>query len=64
MLGECRALLHDFSLQAQYPDRWQWQPDPVRGYSVHGAYRLLTSQQPATLDVAEELIWHTQVPLK
>ncbi|MCI43347.1 70 kDa peptidyl-prolyl isomerase, partial [Trifolium medium] len=42
----------------------QWQPDLVRGYSVHGAYQLLTSQQSVTLDDAEELIWHTQVPLK
>ncbi|MCI35054.1 receptor-like kinase [Trifolium medium] len=34
MLGECQALLHDFSLQAQSSDAWQWRPDPVRGYSA------------------------------
>ncbi|MCI40087.1 hypothetical protein A2U01_0061319, partial [Trifolium medium] len=33
-----------FSLQAQSSDRWQWQPDPDTGYSVRGAYHLLTSQ--------------------
>ncbi|MCI56764.1 YIPF1-like protein, partial [Trifolium medium] len=26
MLGECEALLHNFLLQAQSPDLWQWQP--------------------------------------
>ncbi|GAU33481.1 hypothetical protein TSUD_370930 [Trifolium subterraneum] len=36
LLGECQALLHVFSLQAQYPDRWQWQLDRDRGYSVRG----------------------------
>ncbi|MCI68522.1 hypothetical protein A2U01_0089783, partial [Trifolium medium] len=33
-----------------------WQLDPVRGYSVHGAYQLLTSQHHVTLDAAEELV--------
>ncbi|KAK2396184.1 hypothetical protein QL285_057850 [Trifolium repens] len=64
MVKECQALLHDFSLQAQHPDRWQWQPDPDRGYSVCGAYQLLTSQQSIVLDVAEDLIRHNQTPLK
>ncbi|MCI37867.1 hypothetical protein A2U01_0059094, partial [Trifolium medium] len=30
MLRECQDLLHRFILQAQSPDLWQWQPDPVR----------------------------------
>ncbi|MCI54288.1 helicase-like protein [Trifolium medium] len=38
MLGECQVLLRDFLMQAQIPDMWQWQPDPVCGYSVQGAY--------------------------
>ncbi|MCI04016.1 70 kDa peptidyl-prolyl isomerase, partial [Trifolium medium] len=49
---------------AQSLDRWQWQPDPDKGYTVRGAYQLLTSQVPSTIDEAEDLIWHTQVPLK
>ncbi|MCI70357.1 hypothetical protein A2U01_0091620, partial [Trifolium medium] len=49
-----------FLSAGQYPDRWQWQPDPDRGYSVRGAYQLLTSQQPTALDVAEDLTWHKQ----
>ncbi|MCI43540.1 O-acyltransferase WSD1, partial [Trifolium medium] len=51
-------------MQAQSSDRRQWQPDPDTGYSVHGAYHLLTSHDSVTLDAAEDLIWHTQVPLK
>ncbi|MCI23438.1 helicase-like protein, partial [Trifolium medium] len=60
MLGECQALLHDFFLQAQTPDTWQWRPDPVRGYLVQGAYQLLTSHLFDPLDNAEDLIWHKQ----
>jgi hypothetical protein len=34
------------------------------GYTVRGAYQLLTSHVSATTDVAKNLIWHSQVPLK
>ncbi|MCI67038.1 heat-shock protein, partial [Trifolium medium] len=64
MLGECQTLLVNLSLQAQSSDRWQWRPDPNTGYAVRGAYQLLTSHVPATTDDAENLIWHSQVPLK
>ncbi|PNX80529.1 hypothetical protein L195_g036532, partial [Trifolium pratense] len=30
--------------------RWQWRPDPVTGYSVRGAYQLLTSHVSITMD--------------
>ncbi|GAU45418.1 hypothetical protein TSUD_243290 [Trifolium subterraneum] len=49
---------------AQSSDRWQGQPDPDEGYTVRGAYKLLTSQAFATMDEADKLIWHPQVPLK
>ncbi|MCI50533.1 helicase-like protein, partial [Trifolium medium] len=49
---------------AQYPDTWQWQPDPATGYSVCDAYRLLTSYEFVSLDAIEDLIWHKRVPLK
>ncbi|PNX54400.1 cysteine-rich receptor-like protein kinase [Trifolium pratense] len=45
-------------------NKWQWQPDPDTGYTVRGAYQLLTAHVSVTLDVVENLIWHTQVPLK
>ncbi|MCI70696.1 helicase-like protein, partial [Trifolium medium] len=50
--------------QDQSSDRWHWQPDPDAGYTVCGAYQLLTSQDSVTLGAAEALIWHPQVPLK
>ncbi|MCI75816.1 hypothetical protein A2U01_0097085, partial [Trifolium medium] len=52
MLGECQILLLNLSLQDQLPDRWQWQPDLDKGYTVCGAYQLLTAQDVVTLDVA------------
>ncbi|GAU38071.1 hypothetical protein TSUD_318650 [Trifolium subterraneum] len=63
-LRECQTLLSTLSLQDHSSDSWQWQPDPVTGYSVRGAYHLLTSQDSVTLGVAAGLIWHPQVPLK
>ncbi|GAU10440.1 hypothetical protein TSUD_422840, partial [Trifolium subterraneum] len=64
LLRECQILLSNLSVQVQSPDRWQWQPDPVIGYTVRGAYQLLTAQDSVTMDDAEKLIWHPQVPLK
>ncbi|PNX69673.1 hypothetical protein L195_g056848, partial [Trifolium pratense] len=58
MLGEYHSLLPNISLQAQSSDRWQWQPDPDTGYSVRGAYQLLTTLDSVTVDDAEHLIWH------
>ncbi|GAU38578.1 hypothetical protein TSUD_322550 [Trifolium subterraneum] len=50
--------------KARSPDLWQWQPDPVRGYSVWGGYQILTSQLVDSLGIVDDLIWHKQVPLK
>ncbi|GAU49358.1 hypothetical protein TSUD_191840 [Trifolium subterraneum] len=64
LVRECQDLLHDFYVQAQSSDVWQWQPDTANGYSVRSAYQLLTSHEIAPLSEAEDLIWHKQVPLK
>ncbi|CAJ2679133.1 unnamed protein product [Trifolium pratense] len=64
MLGECQSLLLNIFLQAHSFDRWQWRPDPDTGYSVRGAYQLLTSHVSVTMDEADKLIWHPQIPLK
>ncbi|XP_045791761.1 uncharacterized protein LOC123886488 [Trifolium pratense] len=64
MLRECQSLLSNISLQAQYSDRWRWQPDPDTCYTVRGAYQIVTTLDSVTLDDAEHLIWHPQVPLK
>jgi hypothetical protein len=63
-LRECQSLLLTRSLQDQTSDRWQWQPDPDKGYTVRGAYQLLTSHALPPMDDAEKLIWHSQVPLE
>jgi len=39
-------------------------PDPSGGYTVRGAYDLLTAQELVVNDPALELVWHNQVPLK
>ncbi|GAU17835.1 hypothetical protein TSUD_329610 [Trifolium subterraneum] len=62
MLGECQTLLLDISLQAHSTDSWLWRPDSVDGYTVRGAYKLLTDQDMPPLDAAANLIWHTQGP--
>jgi len=64
LLAECRALLLDVSLHFNVLDRWVWHPDPSGGYSVRGAYDLLTTQDTPIADSAVELICHNQVPLK
>ncbi|MCI38333.1 receptor-like protein kinase ANXUR2 [Trifolium medium] len=56
MLGECQALLYNFTLQVQSSDRWIWRLDPLRGYTVRGAYQILTSHSSDPLDKAAELI--------
>ncbi|GAU47555.1 hypothetical protein TSUD_284220 [Trifolium subterraneum] len=64
MLGECQTLLLTVSLQDHSCHSWQWQPDLDDGYTVRGAYHLLTEQEAVPLDAAAGLIWHPQVPLK
>ncbi|KAK2457253.1 hypothetical protein QL285_004548 [Trifolium repens] len=64
MFRECQALLLPFAVQVHTLHVWRWQPDPDTGYSVRGAYQLLTSQDSLTLGEAEDLVWHKQVPLK
>jgi hypothetical protein len=50
MKGECRTLLNDFVMQTYVLDQWQWQPDPVRGYSVCGVYQILMYMESVHLD--------------
>ena len=64
LLGKCRSLLHDISLQSNSTYQWRWRYDHCGGYSVKGAYKLLTSQESYSVAAASYLIWHKQVPLK
>jgi len=63
-LEECRTLLLDVSLHANVSNRWVWLPDPRGGYSVCGAYQLLTIKDTPLADSATSMIWHNQVSLK
>ena len=64
MLEECRSLLFDVSFHVDVIDHWLWLPEPSEGYSVQGAYHLLTSKDLPLADSAAEMIWHKKVPLK
>ncbi|GAU13185.1 hypothetical protein TSUD_179280 [Trifolium subterraneum] len=52
LLRECQTLLLNVSLQDHSPYRWQWQPALDSGYTVRGAYQVLTDQVADPLDVA------------
>lgn len=64
MLGECRLILNNFVVHTDVSDRWQWTPDIAGGYTVRGAYQILTFQAAPLINVTEDLVWHKQVPLK
>jgi len=64
MLEECRQLLDSVILQTNTLDRWQWDPNIHDGYTVRGAYQILTIQDSLTVDVTRDLVCHKQVPLK
>ena len=64
MLVECMALLLDVFLYPNVSDKWVWLPAPSDGYTVRGAYNLLTSQDYSGEASASKLVWHNQVPLK
>ncbi len=64
LVEECRDLLLTVTLQEDSSDRWLWLPDQSGGYTVRGAYDMLTVQDHPLLHQNLELIWHKQVPLK
>jgi hypothetical protein len=50
MVGECRAILRDVILHVNSPGEWKWLPNQGDGYTVRGAYQLLTHQEDHHLD--------------
>ncbi|GAU14814.1 hypothetical protein TSUD_50260 [Trifolium subterraneum] len=64
MLGECSNLFYDIVLQTNISDYWVWRHDTVGGYSVRGAYKVLTTMEALNVYAASDLIWHIHVPLK
>jgi hypothetical protein len=57
-------LLSDFALQPNVPDLWLWRHDPGDGYTVRGAYNLLSQIAFPDESVTTTLLWHKQVPVK
>ncbi|KAK2440989.1 hypothetical protein QL285_012338 [Trifolium repens] len=64
MLVECRNLLYDIVLQPNISDHWLLRHDTGSGYSVRGAYYLLTTTDALDTDAVSDLIWNKQVSLK
>nr|ABD28625.2 H+-transporting two-sector ATPase, alpha/beta subunit, central region, related [Medicago truncatula] len=64
LVEECRNMLLNIVLQVDLEGSWRWTPDLVVGYTVSGAYRVLTSGPPTTMHVPTALLWRKDVPLK
>ncbi|MCI90121.1 hypothetical protein A2U01_0111412, partial [Trifolium medium] len=54
MAGECWGLLLDIILQPNISDQWLWRHDVGGGYSVRGAYHLLTTMNPPGVDITSD----------
>jgi hypothetical protein len=59
LLVECRGLLFDFVLHPTVADWWVWRPDLDSGYTVRGAYGLLTFREVQVAEASLALIWHS-----
>jgi len=64
LVDECRNMLFNVVLQVDIQNSWRWSPNPVTGYTVSGAYRVLTSGPHTTNLVPVNLLWRKDVPLK
>ena len=56
LLEECRTLLFDVSVFPNVSDKWVWLSDPVGGYTVRGAYDILTNGVTTTMDTSLDLV--------
>ncbi|KEH24042.1 hypothetical protein MTR_7g102890 [Medicago truncatula] len=61
LLEECRTLLFDVSVFPHVSDKWVWTPDPGGGYTVSGAYDLLTNGATPSMNTHLEL---DRLPMK
>jgi hypothetical protein len=55
---------YDLVLQPNVADQWLWRHDPGGGYTVRGAYTLLTRTEASDEVATTTLIWHKQIPVK
>jgi len=54
MVEKCRHLLDAVFVQSNVSDRWQWDPDTHDGYTVRGAYQILTSTVSPTVVATDD----------
>jgi len=64
LVVECSHLVNNVVLQIDVIDMWHWEPDIAAGYTVSGAYHILTTQTDPPDVGMNNLVWHKQVPLK
>jgi hypothetical protein len=64
LVGECRYLLSNITLQDIETDIWQWCPTVGDGYTVCGVYQMLMRQEMHSYNEALGAVWHKIVPLK
>jgi hypothetical protein len=55
---ECCVVLYKFFLHVDAWDRLKWYPNPNTGYSISGAYRLLTRLVPLAVATQDEITWN------
>jgi len=56
LVVECRVLLHTMTLHVEIQDHCLWIPKPDDCYTVHNAYRLLTTTVPHHFVLVFDLI--------
>ncbi|KEH25817.1 transmembrane protein, putative [Medicago truncatula] len=61
LVGECRAMLANVTLQVTKFDEWRWRLDNSTKYYVRSVYDLLTSGGNSIVDEASTLVWHKQI---
>jgi hypothetical protein len=55
---ELISVLPNFVLQPNVAGQWVWRHDPGGGYSVRGAYEIVTAQDTQHTVATSYLIWH------
>ncbi|GAU41975.1 hypothetical protein TSUD_306810 [Trifolium subterraneum] len=60
--GDCYTIVANVVLQVASPDVWEWIPDYSTGYSVGGAYHLLTRMYARETSSLNDIVWNKLVP--
>ena len=64
LVGECRSLLSNVTLQDIVTDVWEWLPNVGDGYRACDVYQMLMRQEMNRPDAVADTVWHKNVPLK